>query len=288
MALYYKRKIANKKGQPLKEPMNFAERWMSDGIQVCPRPGFVMSVEVDVSICERKMADWKSQGAAMTYPAILVRIAAMALAKEPQLHVMLSGYNRFYPEHVEIALSVAGESFVSPLMVIREAETKDIFSIAEEIRYEASQVRERDRRANQLIRRWGWLIPFGWLRRAVLDFLFRRIWFQRKGAGTFQVSCLPDVDVFIPYIFSASALLAAGRVTTRPVMTANRQELRPMMTLTCSANHSAWDGLCGNLFLKTVKQILESGEFLSERTAPQARAELQNLRSPKEYLIRHG
>ena len=259
MAYYYKRKIRKK--LPVTETMDFSERWMSDGIRACTRPGLLGSIDVDMTLVEQRMSEWKSQGHAVNYPALFVRCAAIVLAKEPQLHVMRLGYRRFYPEQMDIALSVAGQTFISPLLIIKEAQNKSIFSISEEITREAPHARERDQAMARLLRRWGWIVPCGWMRRLLLRFLFKSLRFRRSGSGTFQVTYVPDSDLCVPYVFSASALMGCGRIVPRVVAHPDGPAIRPMMTIICSADHATWDGLCANLFLKTVKKILESGEF---------------------------
>jgi pyruvate/2-oxoglutarate dehydrogenase complex dihydrolipoamide acyltransferase (E2) component len=212
-----------------------------------------------MSRCEELRGELWKAGKKVGYPAFFARAAAMAFLRYPHLHVMRSGFRVFHPEHVDIALSVAGRTFISPLLVVRQAETKSLEQISEEIDGRTRVVREADDHMHAVLRRWGWVIPFGALRRWVLRLLFRQIWFRRGGAGTFQLTYLPDVDFGVPYVFSASVLLGVAGVRPRVIATESGPAVRPTAILSCSGDHAVWDGMCANLFLKTVREILESG-----------------------------
>ena len=177
---------------------------------------------------------------------------------------MVCGNREYAPRQVDIALSVAGETAVAPLLVLEAADRKELPALTDEIRARTPEVKESDRRMLSAIRKWGWLIPFGWLRRLLLGILFQSHQFRVKGSGTFQVSVLPNVDHAGTSVFSATAMLVAGAVRDRVVPVNGRPGVRPMVTLTCCADHRVWDGRAGQRFLESVRQTLESCSLLRD------------------------
>ena len=107
------------------------------------------------------------------------------------------------------------------------------------------------------LRRWGWALPFGVLRKAASRWLHRSPEFRRKGAGTFQVSIVPTVDQFLTPVFGGLAVLTAGRVAERVVAVGGAAVVRPTVYLACSADHRAWNGRGAERFLRAVQNVLE-------------------------------
>jgi pyruvate/2-oxoglutarate dehydrogenase complex dihydrolipoamide acyltransferase (E2) component len=80
--------------------------------------------------------------------------------------------------------------------------------------------------------------------------------FRRQGAGTFQISTVPG-DWGLSSTFATSGLLVAGQVWSRVVAVRGQPAVRPMMTLTLSCDHGAWDGRAAGRLLAAVKGALE-------------------------------
>src|SRR6185436_7157355 len=95
---------------------------------------------------------------------------------------------RHRPTRVDIGLAITAENFVGSPLVLEGADQKTIPELVTEIARRIPDVRQADQQMIQALKRWGWLLPFGFLRRAVLRMLFTSPAFRRKGAGTFQVS----------------------------------------------------------------------------------------------------
>jgi pyruvate dehydrogenase E2 component (dihydrolipoamide acetyltransferase) len=82
--------------------------------------------------------------------------------------------------------------------------------------------------------------------------------------GTFTVSNLGllGVDSFTAIINPPQcAILAVGRVAERVVADHGMFAIKPLMTVTLSADHRVIDGAVGARFLREVRQVLETGEF---------------------------
>ena len=240
----------------VEERLDYAERWLRDGLAVL-RPSFsVVQAMVDMTTANARLDTLRKQGIHATSTHLLVHAAARALASNPQLHHIVAGNTRHRPAHVDIGLSIAGESFVAPVLVIERADEKTVADIVVEVATRAPDVRESDRQMLRTLRLWGWLVPFGALRRAVLKILFSNSTFRRKGAGTFQVSTVP-ADWALSSAFTAAGVLIAGQTRQRVIAVDGRPEVRPTMTLTLSGDHGSWDGRAAVRVLAAVKQELE-------------------------------
>lgn len=239
------------------ESLDYAERWLRDGLAVLRPALSVQQVAVDMTQANAALELLRTQGVAATSTHLLVYAAARALARNPQLHQVVAGTRRHRPNHVDIGLSVAGETFVSPVLVIENAAEKSVAEIARETARRAPEVRQFDRDMIKALRRWGRLAPFGFLRRAILRGLFTSATFRRKGAGTFQVTTVP-VDWALTSSFSTAGVLVGSQARLRVVVVDGQPAVRSMMNLTLSGDHGIWDGRAAARFLAAVKTLLES------------------------------
>jgi len=199
----------------------------------------------------------RRQGVNATATHLVVRAAARGLAANPNLHQIIAGTRRQRPRRVDIGLSVTGETFVAPVLVIEGADQKSVADIATEIARRTPEVRQADQQMLRALRQWGWLLPFGFLRRGILRLLFTSPTFRRKGAGTFQVSTVP-ADWALTSTFATAGVLVAGQVWSRVVAVDGQPAVRPVMALTLSGDHGVWDGRAAARFLSAVKAELES------------------------------
>lgn len=241
------------------ESLDYAERWLRDGLQVLHPSLSVLQVTVDMTNALHRLEVLRRGGVQATATHLLVQAAARALAGNPALHQMIAGNRRHRPSQVDIGLSVAGDAFVAPVLIIENAGRKTVGEIATETASAAPKARENDRKMLALLRRWGWLLPFGVLRRAVLRLLFTSATFRRKGAGTFQVSIVP-ADWAFTTSFATAGVLFGGSVVQRVVVLEGQPAVRPTMTLTLSGDHGVWDGRAATRFVSAVKTLLESAE----------------------------
>ena len=242
---------------PTEETLDYAERWLRDGLEVL-RPAFsVLQTTVDMTNATSRLERFRRQGLQATATHLLVQATARALRANPRLHQIVAGNRRQRPGRVDIGLSVTGETFVAPVMVIEGADRKTVEDLVEEMTRRAPDVRKADQAMLRLLRRWGRLIPFAFLRRALLRRLFASATFRRKGAGTFQVSTVP-LDWALSSAFSTAGVLIAGQTRSRVVAVNGAVAIRPVMTLTLSADHGVWDGRAAARFLAAVKSELEA------------------------------
>jgi pyruvate/2-oxoglutarate dehydrogenase complex dihydrolipoamide acyltransferase (E2) component len=238
-----------------------AERWTSDIFRVSASAGAFVSVEADMSRQRDLLAALGAGGERVTYTAVFVRACALALERNPDLHVVVGATRRLHPGQVDIGLSVAGESPCAPVMVLEDAGSRTLVELAREIGERAEAVREKEQRDLAALRRWGWLLPWSTARRTVLRTGLRRPRFRRSIAGTFQVTTVPAVGTLVPLSFVATGALAAGGVTDRVVAVDGTPQVRPMATLTCPFDHKVWDAKRAATFLAEVRRIVEDEDL---------------------------
>jgi pyruvate/2-oxoglutarate dehydrogenase complex dihydrolipoamide acyltransferase (E2) component len=243
---------------PPSNRLDGAELWMRDSLAVLRPTVAVHQVSVDMTNALRRMEDLRKAGVAATASHLLIHAAARALAANPDLHQIVCGKRRLRPARVDIGLSISGEIFVAPVLIIEGADQKTIPEIVEEVSRRVPEVREADRRMLRSLRRWGRFVPSGLARRTIMRALFSRPHHRRKLAGTFQISTVP-VDWALTTTFVAAGVLVAGDVRSRVVVAEGQPAVRPTMVLTLSVDHGVWDGRAASRFLSSVKTGLEAG-----------------------------
>lgn len=247
------------------ESLDYAERWLGDGFRVLEPPGGLALVEVDMTRARALLPELRRAVPKATYNHVVIRAAALALARRPELHRLVAGARRLHAERVDIGLSVAGRTTFAPVMILDDAGGKPLPEIAAEIVRRVPEVQAKEERDLAGMRRLGWIIPFGILRRLLLRFLFNRLWFRRKLSGTFQITCLP-VDAVLPFTFTTAACLGVGSVRDRVLPVDGAPAVRPAIQLSCAFDHKAWDGVALATFLAEVKAILEGDALEAELT----------------------
>jgi pyruvate dehydrogenase E2 component (dihydrolipoamide acetyltransferase) len=254
---------------PRGRSLDYAERWLRNGLEVNQQPAFYAVIDVDMSSARALIEAARLRDIRITYAHIIVRATAVALSRLPDLHVLVCGTTLHSPAQVDIAVSVAGDSAVSPVLIVEAADRKDLLALSREITERIPSARHEHEQLLALLRRWGWLMPFAFLRRAFLRTMSRSLNFRRKGSGTFQVSLWKDIEYALTPMFGSSGILTAGRVRDAVIAVNGAPAVRPVMTMTCCADHRVWDGRAAERFLLTVRSILESGELDREASITQ-------------------
>lgn len=204
----------------------------------------------------RELDELRRAGVMASTTHQLVRAAAVALAANPALHQLVVGSRRLRPTRVDIGLSVSGETFVAPVLVLEGADRKTVAELAAETALRVPEVQAADREKLRGLRRWGWLAPFGFMRRAIMRLMFGQVGFRRQAAGTFQVTTVP-VESSATSVFVAAGVLVGGLVSSRVVVVDGQPAVRSMMTITLSGDHGVWDGRAAARFLAAVRSALE-------------------------------
>src|SRR5687768_3408318 len=104
------------------EVLDYAERWLRDGLAVV-RPSFsVIQTTVDMTNAHQRLDALRRRGVHATATHLLVYAAARALSANRQFHQLIAGNRRHRPEHVDIGLSISGDTFVAPVLVVERSE----------------------------------------------------------------------------------------------------------------------------------------------------------------------
>jgi pyruvate/2-oxoglutarate dehydrogenase complex dihydrolipoamide acyltransferase (E2) component len=243
------------------ERLSWAERWLTDAFEVFHLPAGFIADEVDMSRVVAAKAAWQARGVRVTFTTFVVRAAALALARLPEVHVLLDGYRRVRPRGVDVGVSVAGTTNYAPVVVLRDAERREVDALAEELERRAAEARKGEAKALADLSRVAWLVPFSWLRRVILRLVFSSLKARRKLVGTFQISTLPAGATAV-FQFLSAAVLGVGRVADRVVAVDGRPAVRPTMLLTLSIDHRALDGARAARLLGAIRELLEDGAAL--------------------------
>ncbi len=166
---------------------------------------------------------------------LIVKGAALALRRVPEVNVAFMGEAIRYFTRVHIGVAVALErGLLTP--VVRNADLKGIGVISAEIKDLVQRAKNRELKAHEI------------------------------SGSTFTVSNLGmfGVDHFDAIINPPeAAILAVGRLTKQPVVVDDEIVIGQRMTLTLSCDHRAVDGALGARYLDQLVEILERPESLA-------------------------
>jgi len=198
-------------------------------------PHFYLSMDADMTEITRRRNTFKEKGESLV-PSIndfILSGCARALRDFPSLNAAFTDHGVEIYSDINIGMAVAlEEGLVVP--VIRNADRLSLQELAQQSRELAEKAQKKK------------LFP--------LDY----------EGGTFTVSNLGmfGVDNFIAIINPPQcAILAIGQVAARVVPHGEGIAVRPMMTMSLSADHRVVDGAIAARFLQEVKKLLERPEL---------------------------
>ena len=196
-------------------------------------PHFFLTTTVDAtemaSLRKQINAQLPEDGVKITFNDMVVKGAAIAIRKVPEVNVSFADDSLIRHKRVHIGVAVATErGLIVP--VIRDVDQKSIGQVGRE-------TRDLAERANS-----GKLQP------------------TEYSGGTFTVSNLGmfGVEQFNAVINPPeAAILAVGAIVREPTELNGQVVLRERMKLTLSVDHRALDGAIGARYLQALKAILE-------------------------------
>ncbi|HEY7323034.1 MAG TPA: dihydrolipoamide acetyltransferase family protein [Candidatus Binatia bacterium] len=197
-------------------------------------PHFYLSMDVDMTeIIRRRSALKEKESLVPSINDFILNACAHALADFPSLNAAFTDGGVEIYSDINIGLAVAlEEGLVVP--VIRNADRLSLVELARQSRELADRAQNKK------------LFPTDY------------------EGGTFTVSNLGmfGVDNFIAIINPPQcAILAVGQVAPRVVPFREGIAVRPMMTMSLSADHRVVDGAIGAKFLQEVKMLLEKAQL---------------------------
>jgi pyruvate dehydrogenase E2 component (dihydrolipoamide acetyltransferase) len=197
-------------------------------------PQFTVSVDADMTRALAVMEDLKVDAAAdqprVTLTALLIRACAWALARHPEANsAFMDGQITEWDEvNVGVATAIDSGLIVS---VVHGADRLGMRAIAGQLADLTIRAREG------------------------------RLKLEDLQGGTFTLSNLGmfGIDRFTAILNPPqAAILAVGRIAKRAVVTDDdRVEVRPVSTLTLTADHRVLDGASAARFLATIQRALE-------------------------------
>jgi pyruvate dehydrogenase E2 component (dihydrolipoamide acetyltransferase) len=196
-------------------------------------PHFFLTSVVDatelVSLRQLINAQAADVGIKVTFNDLVVKAAALALRKVPDVNVSFAEDSLIRHAHVHVGIAVATDRGLL-VPVIRDADQKSLGRIA-------AEARDLAERANS-----GKLQP------------------AEYSGGTFTVS---NLGMFGVEQFSAvinppeAAILAVGAILREPAEHQGEVALRDRLRLTLSVDHRALDGAAGARYLQALQALLE-------------------------------
>jgi len=207
-----------------------------------PIPHFYLTSEINMERAEQFRNQYKSNR--VMHPSItdlLIKAAAIALTRRPEINVSFIGHAIRRHERVDIGIAVGiDDGLITP--VIRNCGVKSLGDISNESKTLIDRARNKH------------LQP------------------QEYADATFSISNLGmfDVENFIAVLIPPQAAsIAVGSIRDVPVVKEGRIEAGRLMKVTLSCDHRALDGVQGAGFLKEFKHILEHpSELLPSKVTP--------------------
>ena len=197
-----------------------------------PVPHFFLTIEVDMGrvLDLRRAMNERLDAGKVGVNDILVKVAAEALARHPEVNSSWQGDTIRRHGSVDIGIAVAIEDgLITP--VIRAADRQGLLQISVEAAELVGRAREKR------------LLP------------------EEYQGATFSVSNLGmfDIDQFTAIINPPeAAILAVGSTIEKPVVVDGEILVRQRMRVTMSCDHRVVDGATGARFLQTFKAMLEN------------------------------
>ncbi|HBY95823.1 MAG TPA: hypothetical protein DEP84_18020 [Chloroflexi bacterium] len=191
-----------------------------------------MAIDMDQALAERERmnAVLADEGLKLSVNDLIVKAAALALRKYPNLNASFAGDKVIRHGDINIGVAVALETGLLTV-VVRNADQKTLSQISQETRAKAGRARE------------GKLHP------------------EDIGGSTFTVSNLGmyGVEDFIAIITPPeAAILAVGAAQKQPVVRDEQIVIGQVMRATISADHRVTDGAEAAEFMVELKSLLEN------------------------------
>lgn len=193
-------------------------------------PHFYLTVTVDMESAMASRASINADGdVKVSFNDIVIKAAAGALRKHPQVNASWLGDTIRYYDHINIGVAVAvDEGLLVP--VVRFADTKGLAQINQEVRAYAQKAKDKK------------LQPQDW------------------EGSTFTISNLGmfGIEEFTAIVNPPDAcILAVGSIRQVPVVKDGQIAVGNVMKVTLSCDHRVVDGATGAQFLQDFKQLME-------------------------------
>ena len=243
------------------DALSASERWLLDERSLAHGRGGMTERTVDVTDAGEWLDAGAARGVSWAFALLLVRAAAIAIGRRPELAKTVAGYRSLEPGSVDIGLSATGMR-PGTSVVVAGAGGMSLPAVEAAV---ASAARDQGGAApGPGVGKWIEWIPFGFLRRLVLGWLLGTFSFRCRREGAFHVTCASGVDVMAPLRFLGGSALGAGRVREAFVAVEGRIEKRRVATLMLVVDHVAMDGVRAAALLNEIAEVLEGDALAVE------------------------
>ena len=216
-----------------REPMSAMRKIVADRMTLSKReaPHFYLMIDVDMGAAIELRTQWNESGRQkLSFNDMIIRACGLAFRDHPQISARFDGDALSFSGDLSVGLAVALEDgLIVP--VVRGVSRKGLSDIARDTADLIGRARSK------------------------------RLTPDEYQGGNITISNLGmmDIDCFIPIMNPGeSAILGVGKIAERVVAVDGGIRVRPMMTVTLSADHRALNGAEAAQFLKQVKDLLES------------------------------
>jgi pyruvate dehydrogenase E2 component (dihydrolipoamide acetyltransferase) len=200
-------------------------------------PQGTMTTRADMTELIALKDELAATGKKVTYTDIFVKIVGLALEKNPLLNSSIEDGKLILYKSINIGVGVGIEDGLL-VPVIKNVQQKNLLQISQELKELAVKVKEK------------------------------RITTDEMTGGTFTISNLGmfDVDIITPIINPPEAAILAIGATRKEAIVLDDDIIvvKPVTTLSLTADHAVMDGIPAVTFLSTVKDIMKNPhEFLN-------------------------
>jgi hypothetical protein len=246
------------------DALSAPERRLLDERSLTHGRGGMTERTVDVTHAGEWLDAGAARGVSWAFALLLVRAAAIAVGRRPQLARTVAGYRSLEPGSVDIGLSATGMR-PGASVVVAGADRMALPAIEAAVASAASS--EGAAAPAPGFGHWIDWVPFGFLRRLLLRWLLGTFSFRRRREGVLHVTCASGVDVIAPLQFLGGSALGAGRVRDAFVAVEGRIERRRVATLMLVVDHVAMDGVRAASLLNEIAEVLEGDDLAAEMAA---------------------
>jgi hypothetical protein len=240
----------------------FGDRWLMDAWELFPVPaGFGLAL-ADMTQVNRALRILRNAKIPATFPHLIVRAVGICFALYPGRLQLICNYRRLIPGSINIGLSMAGQTTYAPVVVIPAVDQKPLAVLIPDIIEAIDAAAAREGNDIAALRRF--VVPFRFIRRWLLRILSRSLAFRTRIVGHFQVTCVTNADIAIPFLFYSSAIISAGAIRDRVIAVDGQPVVRPTVWLGGVGDHVAADGQTGADALSFIKYVLESDMLVKE------------------------
>lgn len=192
-------------------------------------PSVTLSLSIDADILDQWKKEAGEFGQKVSYNDLMVKVVAKALKNHPIMNSRLVGDEIQLLENINIGVAVDTEKgLIVP--VVKEADKKGVFEIAQEFRNKVLQAKSGNIGADTL------------------------------SDGTFTITNLGmcEIELFTPIINPPEcAILALGNLRKEPIVNGDKIEIRRRLQLCLTFDHRIVDGAPAGRFLQEIKHLLE-------------------------------